>query len=319
MLKFRLFQQSERDYGASVSIHNANAKHNPITVEQEKQADAQRNPDYFFQRIVIELDGDIIGMSECGETHWLDEPDQYFWHYNFLPEYINQGHDETVYADLMERLQVKNPRKLLAGILDDRVYQMQFIESLDGYTLVQTELTSTLNVTQFDITKFNELMQKMQKRNIKFYSVSELQEQDADWLKKLWDLDWMLVQDVPRSAPAKRRPLEEFEKMIRADESYYPDANFVAVRDSDDYIGLTGLSFNVVNPTLAYTHLTGVIRDYRRQGVATAIKAHAIQRAKERGVRQIHTLNNEINPMFNLNLQLGFQRGPAWRYYVKVV
>lgn len=318
MLKFRLFQQTERDYRASVAIHNANSEYNPITVEQEKQADAQYNPDYFFQRIVIELNDDIIGMSECGETHWLDEPDQYFWRYNFLPEYIHQGYDEVVYLDLVERLQVQNPRKLLVGTRDDKVSQTEFVLSLDGYDLVQTELTSTLDVTQFDIQQFDVLMQKMQKQKIQFYSVSELQEQDADWMKNLWDLDWTIVQDVPRSAPAKRQPFEQFKKMIMIDESYYPDANFVAIRDGD-YIGLTGLSFNVINPTLAYTHLTGVIRDYRRQGIATAIKVHAIQCAKENGVLQIHTMNNEINPMFNLNLQLGFQRGPAWRYYVKAV
>jgi mycothiol synthase len=315
MLNFRLFQSTERDYCASVAINNVNREHNPINVEQEKQADAQR-PDYFFQRIAIELDGEIIGMSECGATPWLDEPDQYFWRYAFLPDYMDQGYDGVVYADLLERLQAQNPSKLLVGVRDDKMSQMQFIKSLTGYELVQTELTSVLDVTQFEIGRFDGLMRKMEQKRIQFYSVSELQKQDTHSLHKLWELDWAIVQDVPRASPSKRQPFAEFEKMIATDEAYDPDANFIAIHDGD-YIGLTGLSFNVVNPTLAYTQLTGVVRDFRRQGIATAIKAHAIQIAKDRGILQIHTMNNEINPMFKLNQQLGFQRGPAWRYYAK--
>jgi GNAT superfamily N-acetyltransferase len=94
----------------------------------------------------------------------------------------------------------------------------------------------------------------------------------------------------------------------------------VAVDQGDGaYVGMTSLIYNQVDPAIANTDLTGVVRGYRRQGIATALKVHAISAAKAQGVRRIDTMNNETNPMLELNVRLGFKPGPAWRYYEKVL
>ncbi|MEA3408886.1 MAG: hypothetical protein U9Q95_00905, partial [Candidatus Eisenbacteria bacterium] len=63
------------------------------------------------------------------------------------------------------------------------------------------------------------------------------------------------------------------------------------------------------------TGLTGVVRSHRRKGIATALKVHGFSRAKEHGARWIETDNEEKNPMFELNLRLGFKPTPAWTEY----
>ncbi len=66
-----------------------------------------------------------------------------------------------------------------------------------------------------------------------------------------------------------------------------------------------------------HTGMTGVLRSHRRQGLATALKVHAIQFAKAYGAKAINTSNEEHNPMFQLNLALGFAPAPAWLDFEK--
>ena len=68
---------------------------------------------------------------------------------------------------------------------------------------------------------------------------------------------------------------------------------------------------------LLYTGLTGVLRSHRRRGVATALKVTALSFAKKRSVKFVKTDNEENNPMYDLNMQLGFKPQPAYVDYEK--
>lgn len=52
MLKIRPFQPTEAEYDAVVAVWNANWPDSPKTTDEEKRLDANRNPSYFFQRLV---------------------------------------------------------------------------------------------------------------------------------------------------------------------------------------------------------------------------------------------------------------------------
>ena len=61
------------------------------------------------------------------------------------------------------------------------------------------------------------------------------------------------------------------------------------------------------DPTRLKTGFTGTIRSYRRRGIATLLKVHAIQYAQQIGAQLIRTGNEEHNPMYALNQRLGFK------------
>jgi RimJ/RimL family protein N-acetyltransferase len=62
-----------------------------------------------------------------------------------------------------------------------------------------------------------------------------------------------------------------------------------------------------------YTWMTGVGRDYRGRGLATAIKVEALSRAKAKGLRALFTTNDEPNKaMREINAKLGYQPLPAY-------
>lgn len=336
MLKIRPFQPTDADYAALVTINNACWPDNPQAIAGEMRADAERNAANFFRRLVGERAGTVIAIGECGATFWLAEPHQYYWHCNVLPAYANQGLDTQMHDALMTLLVQQQPRKFFVGMRDDKVAQIRWIETL-GYRLLQTESTSYLDVSRFDATPFAATLTHVEQQGIEILDVHHLQQVDPHWLRKLWDLQWQIRQDVPNSSQVMREPLADSEQRMRDPEQYNAAAHFVAVQHAVErlaegnkakapseasvgtYIGMTQLTYNTVDPTLGATHLTGVIRHYRRQSIATALKVYAILRAQTAGVRRIETMNHADNPMLALNHRLGFQPGPAWRYYEKSV
>jgi mycothiol synthase len=100
-----------------------------------------------------------------------------------------------------------------------------------------------------------------------------------------------------------------------------PDFFFIALA-GDEPIGYATID-NFGGPD-AFHGLTAVKRDWRRRGVATALKQSQIAAAKRSGLRRLVTASEERNaPMRNLNAKLGYRpepslgtvvvRGPAYR------
>ena len=61
----------------------------------------------------------------------------------------------------------------------------------------------------------------------------------------------------------------------------------------------------------------GVLKDFRRKGIATALKIKAIEKLIEKGVTEIRTDNEENNPMYKINVSLGFEPVPFSLEYMK--
>ena len=65
------------------------------------------------------------------------------------------------------------------------------------------------------------------------------------------------------------------------------------------------------HPNDGHTYMTGVAREYRGRGIATALKVDALARAKAKGLRAMKTVNDEPNKaMRGVNIKLGYQPVP---------
>lgn len=86
-----------------------------------------------------------------------------------------------------------------------------------------------------------------------------------------------------------------------------PDAYFIA-RDGDDYVGVSDVSLFEAVPGGLTQGFTGVKRDYRRRGLATALKISAIAYAQAHGYQLMQSFNKpEQAAIRALNEKLGFE------------
>jgi len=78
-------------------------------------------------------------------------------------------------------------------------------------------------------------------------------------------------------------------------------------------VGMSNVHQIDSEPSVLNQDDTGVIREYRGRGIATALKLKVIEFGKKNGYRTIKTWNESSNnPMLAINIKLGFKRQVGW-------
>ena len=190
-------------------------------------------------------------------------------------------------------------------------YKLHIITN--GFEEVQKYREYSLELSSIDLSPYNNLLKKMQDLKIEIYDSKNEMQHFSNHYQKLEKLIWEYIQDEPIQ-PGDTYTRDPFSKWLK-NQKHYEDNTYgiemIAVKDNN-YIGSTNLRVNHKSePFKAYTLGMGVLKVYRRQGVATALKVKAIQRLKEKGITEIRTGNEENNPMFQINEKLGFKPMPS--------
>jgi len=329
MFKIRPFEATDAEYTRVVEIHNACWPDDPNTVENMKHSDKMRNPKYLHQRWMIELadtSGKVIGECWAAESAWSYEAGKYNVGFRVDPEFAHlefspDGVADTYMAFLMDFLNQREPapKKLTDYVREDKSDRIQYYEA-QGFKSVMREQESELDLTAFDPTPFQGATEKAKSHGIIVYGLAELKEMHEDWQNRLYDLEMKVLADVPSPSEFTPQPIEEWAKVFT-----YPDfleeGWYIAVdhEDGDKYVGITNIWNNKPNPEKLYTGLTGTRRESRRKGIATALKLRALAFAKERGAKRLVTENEENNPMYQINVRLGFKAIPAWLAFQKEI
>jgi GNAT superfamily N-acetyltransferase len=128
----------------------------------------------------------------------------------------------------------------------------------------------------------------------------------------LYDLDVTVNKDIPSTGEKHYPDFEEWLTTRLGAPTFNLDAWFIAIDDGRYVAHSQGKINRDSEPVQFITGVTTVRREYRRRHIATALKVHAIRHAQEQGVQEIFTTNDSQNPMYRLNLQLGFEPMPSW-------
>jgi len=129
------------------------------------------------------------------------------------------------------------------------------------------------------------------------------------FIRALHDAEKPMWEDIPWATPTPHWPFERFRQLAFESGQMIPDASVIAY-DGETIAGLTTTGKR--ERLDGYTWMTGVGRDYRGRGLATALKVEALSRAKAKGLRAMLTTNDEPNKaMRELNAKLGYQMLPA--------
>jgi len=303
-------------YSEALEIWNVVWPDYTETLEEWKHFDDNFGSKYFFQRYIVELDGKYVATGYICEPWWSHKPGKYQFDIAVLKEFRNQGIGSNCFEYLEKILNDRDGKKFNVHGYESYEDGINFLENR-GYNIVLREPGSKLTISDFDFDKFKETEERVREDGISIHSIAQIEKIDANWQRNLFELYREIIKDVPNNDELTERSYEQFKKLKYEAPGFEPKACFVAL-DSKKYVGLSSLSKQQSKPKEFFTDLTGVLRDYRRKGIAVALKVAVIQYVESISGISIETDNEENNPMYNINILLGFKPLPAWLTFEKI-
>ena len=314
----RPFDDRDRDYEAVVAIWNAISPEEPTSAEGMRYGLSIRDKKYLFKRLMAELDGEIVATAIYREPFWSYAPGKYAVVIRVLPQHQRRGIGGTLYDYIMERLheQKHKPVNLHSDAREDQPHSVKFLTKR-GFEQKQRQQVSRLDVTLFDAAPFAGSLERFEESGLVLKTLDQFRQEDPEALRKTHEKFCEFFQDVPFFEEPTDVSLEHFEKDL--DGPYKLDGGFLIAFDGDEIVGTTSLSKRLGEPGALNTGLTAVARSHRRRGIATALKVRSIGFAGSIDARVIQTDNEENNPMYDLNVRLGFKPTPAWLLFQKLL
>jgi GNAT superfamily N-acetyltransferase len=131
--------------------------------------------------------------------------------------------------------------------------------------------------------------------------------------RAVYEVDCEVGGDVPRPEgdDFEGQPFDRWREQYLEGPGAVPDT-LIAALAGDEVVGYTGLRRRGASSPIAENMLTAVRRDWRRRGIATALKREQVARARAAGIQQIFTTNDETNAgMRGVNALLGYRPAPT--------
>ncbi len=309
MVHIRPFNFSDADYDACVRLRNSIYSDTPTTVDIWKHNDQNRAKNLDYRFFVAEnMEGQLLGMAQCAKTNaesgtfslgMIGRKES--WHNGVMVElltWVKQAAGQVGVNGLVHKIQESDEPKL------------SFLKA-NGFKQVMRYPLSALDVKRFRPNRFRDKLEQVEQAGIRVGQLPAGWETDPEWQKQIHDFDWELMLDVPHHEPRIKGSLEDFVNNELLHPNAMPESYFVAW-DGNRPVGMTCFIKRGGKTQTVSTALTGVLRSHRRMGLATALKVHSIQYAKKVGCQTILTKNEENNPMYQINVSLGFKARPAW-------
>jgi GNAT superfamily N-acetyltransferase len=310
MTTIQPFQGTDAEYEALVTISRAIYPEYQDTVEEWRHQDETHDPKYVMQRYLAIHDGQIVANGLLLEEWWAYKPGKYRFSILVHPDYQGRGIGCQLYTQLEQEFLARDGRSVTARTREDKPAGISFL-TRRGFRQIQREPISELDVDRFSPGRFSAIVERVAAEGIVIKSLAELAETRPDWKRRYYNLDCEIMPDVPSPDPVTLQPFEVFEERLLGAPAFNPPSQFIAL-DGEEWVGMSGLWLALGDPTKLYTGLTGVKRSHRRRGIAIALKVRGIAFARQYGARVIETDNEENNPMYQINLRLGFEPRPAW-------
>lgn len=312
--------QLPQEAEAIAAVLNAARPDWPTSAEGIIREYHNANPEHFHLRLVGELDGKIVAVGGFSHDDFSYETWRYWGGLSVHPEQRGKGYGAKLYDELLQVAQERRASELRTGSSDkpQDAPGRTFLEKR-GWKVAWERYESELNTENVNLHAFDDLMQNVEDEGVQLLSIADL-ESDPDRNRKLWELDWLLFQDVPMGTVLTKKTQEQWVKEEIDDPQLQPQFSFVAIDPNLDdpltgnYVGYSTLGRS--SGGFYYIGMTGVRREYRGRGIAKALKVAAMRKLHAQGGGLIKTFNDAPNvAMLKMNHELGFTRtATVYRY-----
>jgi len=325
MIEIKKFTETNKEFKELARIDNL-VNHDSIDhPEDDKNSWEIRDRGQIRNRLLLYKNNILIGAMYYSQGK-NENSKTAFYTLHLDPTHNNRGYRKLLYNKMLEEVKVFNCNQVHTSIYDHPNYsEHKKLLINNKFKLVQTNREYSCDIKKVDIEKYQPLIKKLESDGIKFYdSKEEMQNYPGKFpshYKKLEELIWIYDQDmpIPDGIKHQRPSFEQFMKYSHNFEQNNYGVEIIAVLKGE-YIGSTDIHvYHKSEPHKGWTGGLGVLKEFRRKGIATAMKIKAIEVLIKKGVTEVRTDNEENNPMYKINVALGFKPVPFSLDYSKEI
>jgi len=299
-----------RDYPAFVRIKRL-AEQRDISVALAREEDGRWDHSRYERVRVVAADEEDapLGYGEIYHEPSRFDPRRYFVRLAVDPRLRRQGIGAAIWTQLRAELDERSAKVACLWTDDgtacrEFIVRRGFVEVVRSYEQVIALARAPLQLAAAE--------QAVAAHGIRVETLSELRVREGDEsLKRVHDLYTASRIDQPTLGTVTARPFEDWRREVFDELHGLPDAYFVA-SDGDRLVGCSG-----VHPSgedVLRILITGVLAEYRRQGIARLLKLHVHAWARAHGYREIHTSTANV-AVVALNTALGYAVVGSWGGY----
>ena len=300
---------TDADHEAWAQLHNEVFPDYAESAEERRRADRLREPQHKLRRWVCAEGGQLVGTASYHQETWGYHPRKFYVEVVVRESARRRGLGAALYDTVVAALAEHNPI-LLRGMLREDWEESARFAAARGYGEGMRVEESVCDIASFDPGDYTADLARATEQGIAIRSLPEL-ESLPGWEEKMYALVQQLLADMPRREPHVAPPFELWRERSLGSPRFLPELNLIAI-DRERFVGISNFWRNTI-PGRVGTGLTGVLGEYRRRGLATALKVRALSAAKAAGYRETRTWNAAENAgMLGINRRLGFTPLPAW-------
>ena len=315
MIQIKSFKATDYEFKELARIDNL-VNHDSISDPNEDKNDWKiRDKSKIRDRILLYKNNTLIGVIYYSQGRNKNNK-ICFYTLHLDPVFNNFGYREMLFKELLKKVKLFNCNLLHTSIYDHPNYnEHKKLLIKKGFKLVQTNREYSCDITKINLKKYDPLITKLENYGIKFYDSKEEMVKNnkkfPNHFTKLEELEWITEQDIPIPEDIKhtRVPYDHWLKLCHDFYNNSYGIDIVAVYKKQ-YIASTDIHVYKSEPHKGWTGGLGVLKKFRRQGIATALKIKAIETLLKKGITEVRTDNEENNPMYKINIELGFKPVP---------
>ncbi len=258
--------------------------------------------------IMLALDdhNEAIGYWDVDHEAWM-KPEVFYTKIIVAPHARNQGLGTQMYESALRAARELGATELESNVREADIASIKFVEKR-GFKIEFHSFESTLDLTHFDVSKFDDLLARVHAEGFRFFSLAEAGVTDEN-KHKLYEVNRACSLEDPGN-PGDFPDFYAFSKNV-FDASWFRADTQILAALADRWVGLAAIGIYPEDKH-AYNAFTGVMHDFRGRGLAQALKLQTILLAKKEGMRYIRTNNDSNNaPMLAINRKLGYQPEPG--------